>query len=151
VTKKYELSPKEQHTRIKKVYGDFYACLTAQDWSTAFLIAYGLLETCINTMYRSEREFRYTQKLEPSANPDKHRPFRNQVNYLAIHQRLRPEEAEEIRQVSNTRNEIIHDFVWAAQEVRYDLCKHTLKLARKAQNARKRQKYWHKKVVNQDT
>lgn len=149
MTKKKELSPKEQQIHIKKVYGDYYARLNAHDWSGAFLIAFGLLETSITTMDRSEREFRYAQKLEPSANLGKHRPFRIQVNYLEQHQRLRPEEAEEIRQAGNIRNEIIHDLVWAAHEVTYQMCKHTLELAEKAQNARQRQKYWHKKVASQ--
>ena len=149
MTKKNELTPKEQQEAIRNAYGDFYARLQSNDWLGAFLIAFGLLENRINTMDRYERDFRFSQGLESSTNSLKHRPLNNRVNYLEFQKRLHPEEAEEIRQIGDVRNQIIHDLVWATKEIDDQLCLHVLDLERKAKNARYRQKYWHKKILNQ--
>jgi hypothetical protein len=145
MTKKHELSPKEQQARIRDTYTEFYACLDEEDWMRAYIIAYGLLESRITTMYGDERKFRQNQGLEAGSNLEKHRPFQTQVNYLELHERLRPDEAEEIRACGQTRNGILHDLVWAQGEITAELCMHTLGLEKKAKNARDRQKYWHKK------
>ncbi len=149
MTKKNELTPKEQQEVIRSAYGDFYARLQSNDWLGAFLIAFGLLENRINTMDRYERDFRFSQGLESSTNSLKHRPLNNRVNYLEFQKRLHPEEAEEIRQIGDVRNQIIHDLVWATKEIDDQLCLHVLDLERKAKNARNRQKYRHKKLLNQ--
>lgn len=146
MTKKDGLSPQQQQATIKKVYGDFYTRIHTQDWLGAFLIAFGLVENRINTMDRAEREFRQTNGTEPATNLDKHRPFRNQVNYLERHDCFHPQEAEEIRQIGDVRNQVVHDLVWAAHEVNDKLCFHTLDLERKAKNARYRQKRRHKRT-----
>jgi hypothetical protein len=146
MTKKHDYSPKEQQARIRDIYTEFYTCLDQEDWMRAYIIAYGLLESRIATMYIDERTFRLEHSLESGANLDKHRPFQSQVNYLELHQRLRPDEAEEIRACGLTRNRILHDIVWAKNEITSELCMHTLGLEKKAKNARDRQKYWHEKA-----
>lgn len=56
-----------------------------------------------------------------------------------------PGTAGEIRVCGDVRNKILHDVVWAKNEVDSKLCVHTQGLEHKAMNARKRQKYWHEK------
>ena len=146
MVKKHELTRQEQGITYKKTYEEYYARLRANDWLAAFLIAFGLLENRIKTMYHDEREFRNESELGTNGNATIHRPFKNQVNYLELHGRLRVEEAEEVRLCGVTRNEIIHNLVWAAGEVDLELCKKTIILENKARNARKRQLYWHSKA-----
>jgi hypothetical protein len=150
MTKKYEYSPKEQQARIRDTYAEFYACLEDGEWLKAYLIAYGLLESRITTMYGAERNFRRDNGVESGTNLEKHRPFQTQVNYLELHKRLRPDEAAEIRTCGLIRNRLLHDIVWAQGEITSELCMYTLSLEKKAKNARDRQKYWHEKASKND-
>jgi hypothetical protein len=149
VTRKGNFTPKEQQVTIKKAFDDIHECMTAREWSKAFLLAFSFLEDRIGTMYRQEYDFRCGQGLEPAPNPAKFETFAKKVSFLEKVQLLRPEEAEEMRQVAMTRNNIVHDFLWSADAVDHDLCLRTLRAARKADNARGRQKTRHKKAVAQ--
>jgi hypothetical protein len=146
-TNKGNYSPKEQQATIKKHFDNFRASMAANDWSKAFMIAFSLMESRIQTLYTAECDFRRLQGLEPAAKAGKGAWLNAQVEYLKEYHLLRPEEVEEIRQIAHRRNQLFHDYVWSADQVNESLCLHTIEVGRKVDNARKRQKTRHRKAL----